>query len=141
MQRAEAPAGAVRHLALRLSPGAELRSALCEAFDESGAAAGFVAACVGSLTVAPLRFANRDDAVEVPGPLEIVALSGTLSPDGPHLHLTVADAEGHVTGGHLMPGALVRTTAEVVLGLTDAFAFSRAQDPATGYAELFIRAR
>ena len=38
----------------------------------------------------------------------------TLSPDGAHLHGSVADANGEVMGGHVMPGCIVRTTAEVV---------------------------
>ncbi len=70
------------------------------------------------------------------GPLEIVALSGTLSPDGVHLHLAVADAEGRMTGGHLLAGCIVRTTAELVLGLAAGVAFARRPDPRTGYAEL-----
>ncbi len=44
-----------------------------------------------------------------------------------------------MTGGHLLPGCEVRTTAEVVLALTSAVAFHRADDPRTGYKELFMR--
>ncbi|MBL9059102.1 MAG: DUF296 domain-containing protein, partial [Mangrovicoccus sp.] len=69
-------------------------------------------------------------------PLEIVALSGTLSRDGVHLHLAVADATGAMTGGHLLAGSLVRTTAELVLALAAEVVFHRPLDPATGYPEL-----
>jgi hypothetical protein len=44
-------------------------------------------------------------------------------------------------GGHLCSGSLVRTTAELVIGLLPEWRFWRALDPATGYAELRITPR
>ncbi len=58
-----------------------------------------------------------------PGELEILSLAGTLSPDGVHLHMAVADSSGTVIGGHLCAGSLVRTTAELVLGLLPEWQF------------------
>jgi predicted DNA-binding protein with PD1-like motif len=46
-----------------------------------------------------------------------------------------------VIGGHLCADSLVRTTAELVIGLLPEWRFRRELDPATGYAELRIRAR
>jgi predicted DNA-binding protein with PD1-like motif len=40
-----------------------------------------------------------------------------------------------VIGGHLCPGSLVRTTAELVIGLLKEWQFRRELDPATGYAQ------
>ncbi|MFN9055893.1 MAG: PCC domain-containing protein, partial [Cyanobacteriota bacterium] len=70
--------------------------------------------------------------------LEILSLSGTISPDGAHLHISVAGSSGAVIGGHLGAGSLVRTTAELVIGLLPDWRFSRELDPATGYPELRI---
>ena len=134
--RADWPGAATRFLALRLLPGEDLRAALEAAFAVAPETAGFVAAAVGSLDRAALRPAGRGDRLMVPGPLEIVGLSGTLSLDGPHLHVAVSDAGGGMRGGHLLHGSPVRTTAEIVLGLTDAVQFTRPHDPRTGYAEL-----
>ena len=124
-----------RRVALRLAPGADLRRGIEAAFGAESAGAGFVAACAGSLSSAAIRPAGRDDALALEGDLEVVSLSGTLTPEGPHLHLAVADSEGRMTGGHLLPGCAVRTTAEVVLALSPA-RLTRAHDPATGFAEL-----
>ena len=124
-----------RRAVLRLRPGADLRGGIEDAFAAEGAGFGHVAACVGSLSAAAIRPAGRDDALTLEGDMEIVALSGTLTPDGPHLHVAVSDAEGRATGGHLLPGCTVRTTAEIVLALAPA-RLTRANDPATGYAEL-----
>lgn len=124
---------------LRLSPGDDLRDALQRALQASGAQAAFVVAGIGSLRPARLRLAGAEGAQVIDGDTEILTLSGTLSPSGPHLHASVSDAEGRVVGGHVMPGCIVRTTAEVLLCRLDAWAFAREPDGATGFAELKVR--
>ena len=61
--------------------------------------------------------------------------------DGAHLHITVANSNDAVIGGHLCCGSLVRTTAELVIGLLPEWRFRRELDPGTGYAELRISQR
>lgn len=124
---------------VRLCPGDDLRKAL-EAAVAPGESA-FVVAGIGSLTQARLRFADRREAQPVPGPLEIVSLSGTLAPDGAHLHMTVSDDDGHVTGGHVGHGNIVRTTVEVLLAPLPDWSLTREPDPDTGYDELVVRRR
>jgi uncharacterized protein len=124
---------------LRLPPGADLRDALQAALAERGAKAAFVVAGIGSLNPARLRLAGAEDALVLGGDCELLTLSGTLSADGPHLHLALADAEGRVFGGHALPGCTVRTTAEVLIVWLDGWTFAREADAATGYAELVVR--
>jgi len=100
--------------------------------------AGCVISAVGSLSVAQFRLAGASEAKSIHGELEILSLSGTLAPDGVHLHMAVADSRGAVIRGHLCAGSLVRTTAELVLGLLPEWSFRRQLDPASGYAELQI---
>lgn len=126
-------------LALRLLPGDDLRASLEDYTRTHALEAAFVLSAVGSLRSALLRYADADHAQPVPGPLEIVSLVGTLSQTGAHLHIAVADTQGKVSGGHLGVGSLVHTTAEIVIGATDALRFTRAPDPATGYHELVIK--
>ena len=123
---------------LRLPPGADLRRALEAWMREQQEQAGCVISAVGSLSVAQLRLAGATEATAIHSELEILSLSGTLSPDGAHLHIAVADSSGTVIGGHLCAGSLVRTTAELVIGLLPDWRFSRELDPATGYPELRI---
>jgi hypothetical protein len=52
--------------------------------------AGCLISAVGSLSLAQLRLAGATQATSIHGELEIVSLSGTLSPDGAHLHIAVA---------------------------------------------------
>jgi predicted DNA-binding protein with PD1-like motif len=127
-----------RAFAFRLGPGADLRKEL-EAFAASrGLQAAYVATCVGSVRVASIRFADQKDATVLTGPFEIVSLTGTLSPDGPHLHVSVSDSTGRTIGGHLSEGTLVYTTAEVVVVELAGARFSRAIDPATTFKELVV---
>ena len=126
---------------LRLKPGDDLRRTLEAWLGEQQEQAGCVISAVGSLSLAQLRLAGATQATAVHGELEIIKLSGTLSPDGAHLHIAVADSSGAVIGGHLCAGSLVRTTAELVIGLLPEWQFSRKLDLASGYAELQIKAQ
>lgn len=126
-------------LPLRLPPGADVRAAIELALARQGAAAAFVLQGIGSLSVAQLRFAGQPACTELRGDLEILTLAGTVSPDGVHLHMSVSDAGGRVHGGHVGPGCIVRTTAELLLALLPGHAFGREHDPVTGYPELTIR--
>lgn len=126
-------------LPLRLQPGVDLRAALQQVRAERDWPAVFVVAGIGSFSRVCLRFAGVPDGLTRDGNFELLSLSGTLSPDGAHLHASVADADGRVSGGHLLAGCLVRTTAEILLQRVDGWSFHRERDPATGYAELLIR--
>ena len=126
---------------LRLTPGADLRRALEAWMGEQEEQAGCLISAVGSLSLAQLRLAGATLATAIHGELEILSLSGNLSPDGAHLHIAVADSSGVVIGGHLCAGSLVRTTAELVIALLPQWRFHQELDPATGYAELRIKAQ
>lgn len=126
-------------LALRLSPGDDLRASLEAAFRDRGLGAAFVLQGIGSLSAAQLRFAGLPEPTPLTGDLEILTLAGTLSLDGAHLHMSVSDAQGRVFGGHVAPGCVVRTTAEVLLALLPGQRFRREIDPSTGFAELVVR--
>ena len=66
-------------------------------------------------------------------------LSGSVARNGAHLHMALSTATGQVFGGHVAPGCIVRTTAEVLLALLPEWAFAREPDAATGYDELVVR--
>ncbi|WP_211441021.1 PPC domain-containing DNA-binding protein [Collimonas humicola] len=125
-------------LPLRLAPGQDLRSVLEAVLIEHGVSAAFVLQGIGSLSLAQLRFAGAKQATELRGDLEILTLAGSLSVDGAHLHMTVADAQGCVLGGHVAPGCIVRTTAELLVALLPEHRFVREPDAVSGFDELVI---
>lgn len=127
-----------RAFALRLKPGDDLRRTLEEFAARRQLRAAYVATCAGSLKVAAIRFADQKEATTLTGPFEIVSVTGTLSPDGPHLHISVSDTAGRTIGGHLAEGSLVYTTAEVVIVELTGARFRREVDPVTTYKELVV---
>ena len=125
--------------ALRLRPGDDLRQQLTGFVQAHQILAGTLLTCVGSLTEATLRLANQTAPTVYQGHFEIVSLVGTLSVNGSHLHLAVADGTGRTIGGHLLDGCRVYTTAEIVLGVLPELEFLRETDPTFGYRELVVR--
>ncbi|MEP6874146.1 MAG: PPC domain-containing DNA-binding protein [Burkholderiales bacterium] len=126
-------------IALRLIPGDDLRAALGAALSAHGGTAAFVLAGIGSLSATRLRIAGADQPQAIDGDVEILTLSGSLAVNGAHLHMSVADANGRVLGGHVAAGCVVRTTAEVLIALLPGWHFTREADAVTGYAELAPR--
>lgn len=123
--------------AIRLTPGQDLMEQLQAWAGDHDAAS--ILSVVGSLNHANLRFANQPKPTRIDGPLEILSLSGTLSKHGVHLHLSVADGDGKMTGGHLKTGSTIYTTAEIVLGVYPELVFDREFDETYGFKELVVR--
>jgi predicted DNA-binding protein with PD1-like motif len=122
----------------RLKPGQDLLVEI-EAFCQRQAIqAGVVLSAVGSLTQAELRLANRETTTCYQGHFEIVAMTGTVSLHGSHLHLAISDGDGHTLGGHLVAGCTIYTTAEIVLAVFPDQVYRREYEPLSGYDELAI---
>ena len=136
---------AMRVHAVRLTPGSDLKTGLERLAAEHALAAGCILSCVGSLSRAHLRMPGAYGEAEVfrtwDEPMEILSLAGTLSPDGLHVHISLARRHGGCVGGHLVQGCLVNTTAEMVIAELPPLAFRRPLDTATGYGELSVEAR
>lgn len=128
----------MKTFALRLHPGDDLLIELQKYSQEMKIKAGFVATCVGSLRQANLRMANQPEATKLAGKFEIVSLVGTLSRDGLHLHISISDSIGKMTGGHLLTDNLIYTTAEIIIGELEDVVFERKIDPETTYDELVV---
>lgn len=131
----------MRVVPIRLGPGTDLRLGLEQLLVDRDEQAGCVISGIGSQSTAYLRLAGAIEPTRMRGEFEILSLAGTLSLNGAHLHLSIADGQGLVIGGHLGVGSLVRTTAELVVGVLPDWSFRREIDPATGFRELQIRQR
>lgn len=124
---------------LRLLPGDDILPCLRAFAKSKQLSAAFVLSVVGSTGRTTLRPAGVPELRVFEGKHEIVSMTGTVSQHGHHLHLAVSDAQCQVVGGHMMPGCIVRTTAEIVLGVASGLEFTRPLDARTGYDELSIR--
>ena len=130
-----------RSHAIRLKPGQDLNKSIQQYVADRQIKAGWIATCVGSLTDYHIRFANAPEGTRGSEHFEIVSLTGTLSQNGSHLHISISDSTGKTIGGHLLEGCIVYTTAEIVLTESGQLEFTREQDGTTPWAELQIRQR
>jgi uncharacterized protein len=84
---------------------------------------GFVLTGVGSLKHASLRMADaqlgKQDIRIIDGPLEITSFEGIISEKNCHIHMTVSDKNGKVTGGHLKKNSSIYLMAKIVIGVNN----------------------
>lgn len=125
----------------RLRPGQDLKKELLFYAQTHHIHAGVILSAVGSLNKAHIRLSGGKETVEFNGPFEIVSLTGTLSAESLHMHLSFSDFEGRVHGGHLMDGSTVFTTVEILIQENQDLVFDRKFDEETGYKELVITPR
>jgi predicted DNA-binding protein with PD1-like motif len=128
----------MKTLPIRLTPGQDLRATLEAAVLAQNCRAAFVLSGIGSLSTAGIRLAGAAQPTRLTESMEILTLSGTVAASGDktasHMHMAISTATGHVA-----PGCIVLTTAEVLLALLPDWQFTREPDAATGYDELVIR--
>ena len=135
----DAVASNARFYTIRLLPGTDVVKELLAFVEKKGIQAAAIVSSVGSLSEAHLRFANRKEGTLLKGDFETIYLGGTLEPGGRHLHLSIADEDGRMWGGHMMKdGSITRTTMEIVImELTDVV-YKREKCPITTYNELVV---
>lgn len=126
---------------IRLKPGQDLKEEIEALAKRENIEAGWMVTCVGSLTEYNLRFANQPEGSKQSGYFEIVSLVGTVSINGSHLHLSVSDSTGVTTGGHLLNGCKIYTTAEIVIQQDTGMVFKREKDGSTAWPELHIQVK
>lgn len=124
--------------AVRLFPGEDLVDALKALCHKEHIHAGCIISCVGSLHPATLRLSGHTSGTVYDTPQEIISLSGTVSTNGFHLHMSISGGDGHVYGGHVLPGCTLYTTAEVIIGVLPELTFQRIPCELSGYNELDI---
>lgn len=125
----------------RLRRGQDLYGSIEDYVREHRIAAGTVVSGVGCVSRWHLRDATGVRERSGEEDVEIVSLMGTVSEHGCHLHASFSRADLSAFGGHLLPGCIVNTTAEIVLLELEDFAFDRRPDPETGYDELTVTYR
>jgi predicted DNA-binding protein with PD1-like motif len=123
----------------RLKPGQDLFDSIETYVADNNIEAGCILSSVGSLTLATLRLANREYYNTYEGHFEIVSMTGTVSMNGSHLHVSISDDDGVTIGGHLVSGCHIYTTAEIVLAVFDGVVYKRELlENDSGYEELVV---
>lgn len=110
---------------IRLDPGELFLESVQQILMEEGIRAGVVVSGIGSLSVCHIHVVNAgyppnlltrvQDYYEYKGSIEVLAVQGIIANGEPHLHITVADDNQNVHGGHVEPGCVVLTMAEIAI--------------------------
>lgn len=115
---------------IRLSPGTDLVTGIADVCRRRGIRAGCIASCIASLrrasffVVVPMDNATGggySDPNHLTEPVEIVSAQGTIGEEENgetfvHLHAALSDFQGHVHGGHLIPGTCpILITSEILI--------------------------
>lgn len=123
-----------------LPMGADLYESLTTIAREENLRAGRITG-IGAVTQAVVAYYDQTEkqysSVKLDHGMEIVSLLGNISiKDGDpfvHAHITLADRDGKVYGGHLMPGTLV-FVCEVFIDVFEGEDLVRTLSPETGLA-------
>lgn len=126
----------MEHICVRLTRGADLKNELVRIAKENDIACGAVICAVGCLKSARLRTADGVTSVYIDEPCEIVSLTGTISRERCHVHISLAKGDMSVIGGHLLEGCIVNTTCELIIEVVIGFSIKKYYDENTGYNEL-----
>ena len=124
--------------AVRLHRGDDLMESVKALCASRHISAGVILSGVGCLLRVRIRDASGVTIREFSGHHEIVSLTGTVSEERCHIHISLSREDLSTVGGHLCPGCIVNTTCELVIGELPGMRFGKAPDPETGYHELTI---
>jgi len=112
-------------ICIRLDPGELFLESIQRAIEQEQIRAGVVISGIGSLSICRIHVVNAgyppdlltrvQKYFEYKGSIEVLAVQGIIANGEPHLHITVADEEQNVHGGHVEEGCVVLTMAEIAI--------------------------
>lgn len=120
----------------RLRRGDDLLLELQHIAAEENLELAVILSAVGCVSCARLRDAGGVTVRAIDEPCEIVSATGTVSAKRCHVHVSLSKEDLSTAGGHLMPGCIINTTCELVLGVVEGWRCSVEQDGETGYDEI-----
>jgi uncharacterized protein len=139
----------------RLLAGSDLLNGIVAIARKYQIRAGIVSVCFGSLSKSEIRWAERtqegprgdkrSDPRVLEGPIEFLSAQGKVGVPRHgepliHMHGVVADTQGQVWGGHLLPDENpIFSTMDVVIQEIEGIEFDKIFDPQTNSA--LLRAR
>lgn len=130
----------MKEFAIRLKENEDLKETIEKLCIENNFDTAVVLASIGSIKRLNIRLAKAKSTLDVAEDYEILSLNGTVSKGKSHLHICVSDDKGSCLGGHLLPGTIVNTTCELVLGILEEYESNRSFDENTSFGEIhFIK--
>jgi uncharacterized protein len=141
---------------MRLAPGDDILPTMIYIAKKCGINQAVIVGGAASLSEAHIRnvrkypesFPITDDVrifTQLDGPLELLSLSGNISRlenDEPYIHchaaISVGKPDALAVGGHVLPGTVVYSTAELSLVEITGCSILRRDDPETHVPEIYF---
>ena len=130
--------GAMTIHSIRLHRGDDLLLSIKQLASEQHINAGVVLSAVGCILKGRLRDASGVNVRDITEHCEIVSLTGTISANRCHLHISLSKEDLSTIGGHLQEGCIINTTCELIIGEIPGQAIDVEFDEETGYDELIF---
>lgn len=130
--------GAMTIHSIRLHRGDDLLLSIKQLASEQHINAGVVLSAVGCILKGRLRDASGVNVRDITEHCEIVSLTGTISVNRCHLHISLSKEDLSTIGGHLQEGCIINTTCELIIGEIPEQAIDVEFDEETGYDELIF---
>ena len=123
---------------LRIKKDADLLKEIKEYVNANKIQACFIMTCVGSLKKITIRLATEIIFTKNEF-YQIASLTGNISVEREHIHISLSDPTGDVIGGHLLEGNTVYTPVEIVLGVLPNLKYTSALvSDKSGWKELVV---
>ena len=110
---------------ISLGPGDKLIKSLKYISQSLGFNTASIVCGIGSFSSVVYQYGGVD--FKLKQNLEILSISGTIVDGMPHIHVTMIDFDGNVTGGHLYEGTIY-TIGEITLQKTNLNLFRKQRD-------------
>lgn len=130
--------GAMTIHSIRLHRGDDLLLSIKQLASEQHINAGVVLSAVGCILKGRLRDASGVNVRDITEHCEIVSLTGTISANRCHLHISLSKEDLSTIGGHLQEGCIINTTCELIIGEIPGQAIDVEFDEEIGYDELIF---
>src|SRR5690606_15104542 len=105
----------MNQITTRLKRGEDLKAGIVRIVKDNKVKAGVIVSAVGCLSQASLRIADGKTVKTWNESFEIVSVTGTVSVNGCHIHVSLSKLDGSTIGGHLKEGCIINTTVEIVI--------------------------
>ena len=106
----------MEHSFYKLSSGADVFNSLDQLKIHTNSTS-FLISAVGDLSGVSFKCPLNEKPIRLEKKLEVITLSGYLTSEESHIHISVSDDNCNVFGGHLLPGTTVHKSLEILLGV------------------------
>ena len=126
---------------VRLDDGEDIMNSLRSVAKQFGIQSGIIVCGIGMLKDVVIAYYSMEEKEykkrKLSGAFELTSIAGNIAGDVIHAHVTLADGNNNVYGGHLITGKVCNVNELVIIKL-DGIRLERVYDKAKGFMKLEV---